>query len=70
MTPEEIWLPIPGYDGMYEASSLGRVRSKYRQCRILSTKGTTESGYPVVSLNRNGRRHVKPAALTANAWRI
>lgn len=25
---EEKWLPIPGYEGLYEASSLGRVRNK------------------------------------------
>ena len=24
---QEIWKPIPGYEGLYEASSLGRVRS-------------------------------------------
>lgn len=27
MMTEEIWKPIPGYDGWYEASSLGRIRS-------------------------------------------
>ena len=25
--PEERWLPIPGFNGAYEASSLGRIRS-------------------------------------------
>lgn len=24
----EIWKDIPGYEGMYQASSLGRIRSK------------------------------------------
>lgn len=26
-TPVEIWKPVPGYEGYYEASNLGRVRS-------------------------------------------
>ena len=27
MSMEEIWKPIKGYEGIYEVSSLGRVRS-------------------------------------------
>lgn len=27
ITGEEIWRPIPGYQGVYEASSLGRIKS-------------------------------------------
>lgn len=30
MNSEEIWKPVPGYGGHYEASSLGRVRAKDR----------------------------------------
>ncbi len=30
-TTEERWLPIPGYEGYYEASSLGRIRSLDRE---------------------------------------
>lgn len=29
--PTEIWLPVPGYEGIYEVSSLGRVASCFRQ---------------------------------------
>lgn len=32
---EEIWKDIPGYEGIYEASSFGRIKSTYRQKRIL-----------------------------------
>lgn len=31
--PEEVWKPIPGYEGLYEVSSLGRVRSVGRYIR-------------------------------------
>ncbi|MGP5931644.1 NUMOD4 motif-containing HNH endonuclease [Corynebacterium glyciniphilum] len=31
MTPEEEWRPIPGYEGRYEASSTGRIRSVTRR---------------------------------------
>jgi hypothetical protein len=37
----EIWKDIPGYEGVYQASSLGRIKSTYRQKRILKPqKGT------------------------------
>lgn len=32
---EEIWKPIPGYEELYEASSLGRIRNKYGRVRAL-----------------------------------
>lgn len=35
MTMEEIWKPIKGYDGIYEVSSLGRVRSLDRMVPAL-----------------------------------
>jgi hypothetical protein len=31
----EIWKDIPGYEGIYQASSFGRIKSTYRQKRIL-----------------------------------
>lgn len=44
--PAEIWRPIPGFRGEYEASSLGRIRSRKgnRKSRILST--TLRGGGP------------------------
>lgn len=38
---EEIWKPIPGFEGYYEVSNLGRVKSLDR--KILSKKGTVYS---------------------------
>lgn len=33
---DEIWAPVPGYDGSYEVSTLGRVRSMARTITVLS----------------------------------
>ena len=52
---QERWKPIFGYDGMYEVSSLGRVRSlKFGKVRVLRT-GKTKDGYLTVQLWRNGQ---------------
>lgn len=37
---KEVWKPIPDWEGLYEASSLGRVRSLDRVCEMLSSHGT------------------------------
>ena len=62
----EQWLPVEGYEGLYEVSSAGRVkslariavysdgRSKPLSERILSGKPGTQ-GYPLVSLCKNGK---------------
>ena len=47
---EEIWKPIEGYEGRYEISSLGRVRS-FAQDRA---NGKVKAGHPV----RKGYRHI------------
>ena len=33
--PEEVWKPVPGYEGLYEVSNLGRVKSLPRKVRIV-----------------------------------
>jgi hypothetical protein len=63
-TPEE-WRPVPGYEGYYEASDQGRVRSLDRTvayCRSANgqrripgrvlRQWTNTAGYPAVTLNR------------------
>lgn len=62
----ENWMPIPGYEGDYEVSDLGRVRSLPRRVmrrngaschvagRVMSTKATNRKGYVVVNLRRPG----------------
>lgn len=51
----EIWKPIPNYEGLYEASSLGRIRSVYRYNRILKPM-ISNSGYARVDLFKNKNR--------------
>lgn len=55
---DEIWKPIEGFEGRYEVSSLGRVKSigTYNTCKrgILIPMIDT-SGYEHVGLHSNGR---------------
>lgn len=68
-TSEEIWKPIPGYEGYYEASTYGRIRSVTRvvadirlgQKRIKGRiKKLTDAhdGRMVVNLCINGKRNI------------
>ena len=51
---EEIWCPIKGYEGQYEVSDQGRVRSlKFGKERILKPIRNTQ-GYLQVHLCKNG----------------
>lgn len=56
MTEDEIWCPIKGYEGLYEVSDKGRVKSiGYCKERILSP-GKHPNGYLQVELYKNGER--------------
>ena len=56
MTNEEIWCPIKGYEGLYEVSDQGRVRSmKFGKERILKPMRNT-CGYLQVQLWKNGEQ--------------
>ena len=50
--PTENWKPIPGYEGLYEVSDLGRVKSLYKN-RVL-TDFPHRQGYRQVKLYKNG----------------
>lgn len=63
----EKWKPIPYYEGLYEASSKGRIRSCSREIRrktdgvivhykekILTPHYGSSNGYPIVALSKNG----------------
>ena len=62
----ERWLPIPGYEGIYEVSSIGRIRRCYRvtssgahlRPKILK-QCIGRHGYPCINLRKNGfiRKH-------------
>lgn len=45
----EIWKDIKGYEGLYQISNLGRVKS-YKRNNIILKPGKTKRGYMVVSL--------------------
>lgn len=57
----EVWRPVVGYEGRYDVSNYGRVRSigrydnigHYRPDRILRAP-KTPAGYPHVHLSKNG----------------
>lgn len=61
---EEIWRPVPGYEGSYEVSSLGRVRGvdrivEHKQGPLrrkgkLLALGRQTNGYLLVVLAKNG----------------
>ena len=70
---EEIWKPVVGYEGCYEVSNLGRVRSlsrtasircrwggiteRYVQGRVLRAHTNGKSGYYMIQLSVLGSRH-------------
>jgi hypothetical protein len=56
----ERWVPVPDWEGFYEVSNLGRVRSHRRPCRCphggrVLKPWLDRNGYQVVSLKGNGR---------------
>lgn len=65
----EQWRDIEGYDGMYQVSDLGRVRSlKFGKVRVLRP-GKTKDGYLRVDLYRNGKyNHSLVHRLVAQAF--
>lgn len=60
MVADEIWLPVPGYEGYYEASSLGRVRSLDRMVRTNGGAMRLSRGRILVlgAYKRTGHKHV------------
>lgn len=52
----EEWHPVHGYDGLYDVSNLGRVRSyHYGEPRLIAPH-ISNKGYPTVSLHGRGKR--------------
>lgn len=67
----ETWKDIPGYEGLYEASSEGRIRSARRKgtCGGILTPAVNLSGYLVVNLSKGGKlRSLYVHALVAAAF--
>ena len=77
---EELWKTIKGYDGAYQASTLGRVKSIDRTItnkrdrkqsfkETILTPDHAPNGYERVCLSKNGRyKHVRVAKLIYEAF--
>jgi hypothetical protein len=77
---EEVWKPVKGYEGIYEVSNLGRVRSLDRYVErkngyILPCKGSLimpihhKSGYIYIGLTKDGKKHnLKMHRIVAEAF--
>lgn len=65
----EQWRDIEGYDGMYQVSDLGRVRSRYSgEWKVLSAS-KNNSGYLIVQLSKDGKKkHFLVHRLVAQAF--
>jgi len=72
LSTDEIWKPIPGYEGCYEASNLGRIRSLERLARpspnrsnftvpgkVLKPGITRSTGYLSVVLRFDGESKMR-----------
>lgn len=49
----EIWKCVPGYEGVYQVSSLGRIKSKRFNKERLLTLSPTKDGYLKVGLSKD-----------------
>jgi hypothetical protein len=64
----EIWRAAPGFDGFYEVSTYGQIRSVHRRVRardgirdvwpIIRRQGISTAGYPQVHLSAGGKDKV------------
>ena len=59
----EIWRDIPGWEGLYQASNFGRIRSVDRYDRlgrfhkgVIRQPGDNGKGYLVLPLKKDGRQ--------------
>jgi hypothetical protein len=51
-TVEEVWKDIPDYEGLYQVSNLGRVKSLERKCAVKNGVRTVREKILKTSLNR------------------
>lgn len=63
----EVWKDVAGYEGLYQVSNFGRVKSSYTDMVMKQTPNNT--GYLVVNLTKNGKQKVRPVhRLVAASW--
>ena len=65
MTQNEIWKDIPGYEGFYQASNLGRIKSllfynnrykKYSKREKILKTTTQKTGYLMLTLCKDKKK--------------
>lgn len=65
---EDIWAVVPGYEGIYEVSCSGRIRSLYREQEFQGRWGVAKMRFPakemLLSTSRGGYKYV---ALSKNS---
>ncbi len=52
---KEVWKSCKGYEGSYEVSNLGRIKSKQRISEKMLTSHNNKYGYPSVTLSIRGK---------------
>ena len=57
--PDEIWKDVEGYEGIYQISNKGRIKSFHYGRAHLMRGGGGKSGYRTVVLNKDGRSRTK-----------
>ena len=67
MSEEEIWKDVVGYEGLYQVSNLGRVKSLFRYKRILKPIVGVQ-GYLYVSLYNKKKKAKRIHQLVAEAF--
>lgn len=69
MQQDEIWRDIKGYEGLYQVSNLGRIKSlKFKSEKILSP-GIISGGYYAINLYKNNiRKQYRIHRLVAEAF--
>ena len=54
----ELWKPVLGYEGFYEISNLGQIKSLVKKQKKIIKNCENGAGYFVVTLCRNGKRRM------------
>ena len=72
---KEVWKDIVGYEGLYQVSNLGTVKSLPKYCGVRWDNGrilkpfTNKDGYLVITLSLNGKlKHFQVHRLVAEAF--
>ena len=72
----EVWKPVVGYEGLYEVSNLGRIKSlvgwnghKYVNREKIMNQSITTTGYKKIELTKDGiKKSLKVHRLVAQAF--